>query len=90
MTICAGGMLGALVFRIVLTRLHVSIWVLYAQLPSRMDALLAGAMLALALRGPRAAAWRSRSRLYMLLSGVLLILAVLFLGPGRLSLAPAR
>jgi peptidoglycan/LPS O-acetylase OafA/YrhL len=79
MMICAGGMLGALVFRIVLTRLQVSTWILYAQLPSRMDALLAGAILALALRGPRAAAWRSRSRLYMLMGGGILILALLFI-----------
>jgi peptidoglycan/LPS O-acetylase OafA/YrhL len=79
MTICAGGVLGALVFRIVLTRLQVSTWILYCQLPSRMDALLAGAMLALVLRGPRAGAWRSPRRLYMLLGGCLVILALLFL-----------
>ncbi len=79
MTICAGGILGAFIFRIVLTRLQVSTWILYAQLPSRMDALLAGAILALAMRGPGAAAWRSRGRLYMLLGGLLVILALLFL-----------
>jgi peptidoglycan/LPS O-acetylase OafA/YrhL len=79
MKICAGGMLGALVFRIVLTRLHASTWALYAQLPARMDALLAGAILALAQRGPRPDAWRSRSKLYMLMGGCLLILALLFI-----------
>jgi peptidoglycan/LPS O-acetylase OafA/YrhL len=79
MTICVGGMLGALVYRIVLTRLHASTWVLYAQLPSRMDALLAGAFLALALRGPRPDAWRSRRSLYVLLGGCLLILSLLFI-----------
>ena len=79
MMVCAGGVLGALLFRIVLTRFEVSTWVLYAQLPSRMDALLAGAILALALRGPRPDAWRSRSRLYLLMGGGLLILAILFI-----------
>jgi peptidoglycan/LPS O-acetylase OafA/YrhL len=79
MMICAGGMFGALVFRIVLSRFQVSTWILYAQLPSRMDALLAGAILALALRGPQAAAWRSQRRLYMVLGGCLLMLALLFL-----------
>ena len=79
MMICAGGMLGALVLRIVLTRLQVSTWVLYAQLPTRMDALLAGALLALALRGPRPDAWRRRGGLYMLMGVSLLILALLFI-----------
>ena len=78
MTICVAGMLGAFIFRIVLIRHQASTWALYTQLPSRMDALLAGALLALAVRGPQAAAWRSPRRIYMLLGGFLVIMALLF------------
>jgi peptidoglycan/LPS O-acetylase OafA/YrhL len=79
MVICAGGIIGALLFRIVLTHLRVSTWILYTELPSRMDSLLAGALLALALRGPRADAWRNRRRLYLLMATFCLILSLLFI-----------
>jgi peptidoglycan/LPS O-acetylase OafA/YrhL len=79
MQICAGGILGAIVFRVVLTYLGVSAWILYTETPARMDALLAGAMLALALRGPRPDAWLSRTRLYSVIAVCGLILIVLFI-----------
>jgi peptidoglycan/LPS O-acetylase OafA/YrhL len=84
MQICGAGILGALLFRIVLTRLGVSPWILYTELPLRMDSLLAGAMLALALRGPRPAFWLSRTRIYLLMGGCCLILVVLFIRAGTL------
>jgi len=84
MQICAGGILGALVFRVVLTHLGVSTWILYTELPARMDSLLAGAMLALALRGPRPDAWLSRTRLYSVIAVCGLILIILFIRAGTL------
>lgn len=87
MRICAGGILGALLFRIMMMHLGASTWMLYTELPSRMDALLAGAMVALGLRGPGADAWLSRSRLYPLMGGFCLILAVLFIRARTLFLA---
>ena len=77
MQICAGGILGALIFRVVLTHLGVSSWVLYTELPARMDSLLAGGMLALAVRGPRPAVWLSRTRLYYVMAGCGLVLLIL-------------
>jgi peptidoglycan/LPS O-acetylase OafA/YrhL len=79
MQICAGGILGALVFRVVLTHVGVSTWILYTELPARMDSLLAGAMLALALRGPRPDAWLKRTRLYSVIAVCGLILILLFI-----------
>jgi peptidoglycan/LPS O-acetylase OafA/YrhL len=79
MQICAGGILGALVFRVVLTHVGVSTWILYTELPARMDSLLAGAMLALALRGPRPDAWLKRARLYSIIAVCGLILILLFI-----------
>jgi peptidoglycan/LPS O-acetylase OafA/YrhL len=90
MMICTSGMLGALFFRIILNHLQASTWVLYAQLPTRMDALLAGAMLALALRGPGPDVWRSRSKLYTLLGGCVLILSLLFIRARSFFLASAE
>jgi peptidoglycan/LPS O-acetylase OafA/YrhL len=87
MQICAGGILGALLFRIIMTHLGASTWMVYTELPSRMDALLAGAMLALALRGPRPDAWLSRSRLYSLMGGCCLVLVILFIHARSLFLA---
>jgi peptidoglycan/LPS O-acetylase OafA/YrhL len=77
MQICAGGIVGALIFRVVLTHLGVSTWILYTELPARMDSLLAGGMLALAVRGPRPAAWLSRTRLYWVMAGCGLVLVIL-------------
>ena len=79
MQICAGGFLGALLLRIILTHLQVSPWILYTELPTRMDSLLAGAMLALALRGHRPDLWLSRRMLYPLLAGCCLVLVALFI-----------
>jgi peptidoglycan/LPS O-acetylase OafA/YrhL len=76
--ICAGGILGALLLRILLTHLQASTWVLYTELPTRMDSLLAGGMLALVLRGPRPGAWRSQRRLYSLMGVFGLTLIFLF------------
>lgn len=84
MQICGAGILFALLLRIVLTRLGVSPWILYTELPLRMDSLLAGAMLALALRGPRSDFWLNRSRIYLLMAGCSLILVVLFMRAGTL------
>jgi peptidoglycan/LPS O-acetylase OafA/YrhL len=78
MQICAGGILGSLLFRIVLTHFHVSLWILYTELPSRMDALMAGAMLALGLRGPRPESWRSPTKLYLVMGACCLGLVVIF------------
>jgi peptidoglycan/LPS O-acetylase OafA/YrhL len=79
MKICAAGIVGALVFRLVLTHFAVPPVILYSELPSRMDSLLAGAMLALALRAPRLSAWLSRRRLYSLIAACCLLLALLLI-----------
>jgi peptidoglycan/LPS O-acetylase OafA/YrhL len=77
MQICAGGILGALIFRVVFTHLGVSSWILYTELPARMDSLLAGGMLALAVRGPRPEVWLSRTRLYYVMAVCGLVLLIL-------------
>jgi peptidoglycan/LPS O-acetylase OafA/YrhL len=87
MLICAGGILGALLFRIDLTHLRVATWILETELPSRMDSLMAGAMLALALRGPRPDAWLRPRRLYVLMGICLLILGFLFIRAKSLFIA---
>jgi peptidoglycan/LPS O-acetylase OafA/YrhL len=78
MQICGGGILGALLLRIVVTHFKASPWIPYTELPMRMDSLLAGGLLALGLRGPRAAVWRSRRILYSFMVGYCLILIALF------------
>lgn len=78
MQICGGGILVALLLRIVLTHFRASPWILYTELPMRMDSLLAGGLLALGLRGPHAAVWRSRRILYSFMVGYSLILVALF------------
>ena len=89
MRICAGGILGAFLFRVALTHLGASTWMLYTELPSRMDALLAGSMLALALRG-RSDASLSLRRLYLTIGGCSLILVVLFIRARTLFLASSE
>jgi peptidoglycan/LPS O-acetylase OafA/YrhL len=76
MLICASGILGALLFRIALTCTRAPIWALYTELPSRMDALLAGSMLALLLRGTRVSI--SRRKIHLLLGACCLTLVILF------------
>jgi peptidoglycan/LPS O-acetylase OafA/YrhL len=78
MQICGVGILGALLLRIVLTHFRFSPWIPYTELPTRMDSLLAGGLLALGLRGPRAAAWRSRRMLYSFMVGYCVVLVALF------------
>jgi peptidoglycan/LPS O-acetylase OafA/YrhL len=90
MLICAGCMLGALLFRIDLTHLRVATWILETELPSRMDSLLAGAMLALALRGPQPNAWLRPKRLYILMGICLLILGLLFIRAKSLFIASSE
>jgi peptidoglycan/LPS O-acetylase OafA/YrhL len=84
MQICLSGIFGALLFRITLTHLGTSSWLVYAELPARMDALLIGGMLALGLRGSRKEFWLSRTMLYPLMGGCCLILIVLFARAGSL------
>ena len=79
MQICAGGIVVALLVRIVLTHLRVSPWILYIELPTRMDSLLSGALLALAIRGPRPELWRRRSVLYPVMGGCCVVLLTLFI-----------
>jgi peptidoglycan/LPS O-acetylase OafA/YrhL len=79
MQICLGGMLSALVFRVVLTHLAVSTQILYTELPSRMDSLLIGALLALTLREPGPHVWRTRTRLYSVIAVCCLILTILLI-----------
>jgi len=90
MLICAGGIFGALLFRIDLTHLRVATWILETELPSRMDSLLAGAVLALALRGPRPDAWLRPKRLYVLMGICLLMLALLFIRAKSLFIASSE
>jgi peptidoglycan/LPS O-acetylase OafA/YrhL len=77
MQVCAGGIVAALIFRVVFTHLGVSTWALYAELPARMDSLLVGGMLALGIRGPSPAAWLNRNRLYCVMAGCGLVLVIL-------------
>jgi peptidoglycan/LPS O-acetylase OafA/YrhL len=88
MLICAGGILGALLFRVALTCLRAPTWALYTELPSRMDALLAGSMLALLLRGNPASI--SRSKIHLLLGGCCLTLVILFIRARTLFLASSE
>ena len=90
MQICGGGILCALLLRIVLTHFEASPWILYTELPLRMDSLLAGGLLALGLRGSQAAVWRNRRILYSFMVGYCLILVVLFIRARTLSLVQAR
>jgi peptidoglycan/LPS O-acetylase OafA/YrhL len=91
--ICIGGMLSALVFRVVLTHFAASPQILYTELPSRMDSLLVGALLALTLREPGPHRWRTRAKLYSVIGVCCLILAILlvraktlnFTSPGMTS-----
>jgi peptidoglycan/LPS O-acetylase OafA/YrhL len=55
--ICWIGMVAALCLRIVLVRHHVNDWFLYESLPTRIDSLLAGALLALAPLPSMRTAW---------------------------------
>jgi peptidoglycan/LPS O-acetylase OafA/YrhL len=87
MQVCAGGIVCALLFRIALRHLGGSTWMLYSELPSRMDALLAGSMLALAVRGQRLNCLLSQRRLYVLMGSCCLVLAVLFIKARTLFLA---
>ena len=62
MRICGAGIVLALLLRITLVATGASLWVPYYELPARMDSLLAGAMIALVVRGPsqlgaRRASW---------------------------------
>lgn len=76
MLICAAGIIGALLFRVALIYFGAPIWALYTELPSRMDSLLAGSMLALLLRGTSVSI--SRARIHLLLGGCCLTLVILF------------
>jgi peptidoglycan/LPS O-acetylase OafA/YrhL len=89
MQICALGILAALLFRIFLTHLGASTWMLYAELPSRMDALLAGALLALVLRA-RPQVSLSPRRVCLLMAGCCFILAILFVRARSLFLASSE
>lgn len=55
--ICTGGILIALTLRVAAAAFSVSPWIAYRELPTRMDSLLAGGMLALAIRGAGTKAW---------------------------------
>jgi len=57
MTICATGMVTALLIRVGLYAVHAPPWLAFAELPARMDSLLAGAALALGIRGPEGERW---------------------------------
>jgi peptidoglycan/LPS O-acetylase OafA/YrhL len=76
--ICVGGIFGALLFRLTLTHLGASTWLLYAELPARMDALLVGGILALVLRGSRKELFLGRMVVYPLMGSCCLVLIVLF------------
>jgi peptidoglycan/LPS O-acetylase OafA/YrhL len=58
--ICLGGIALALLLRITLAAFGVSTWVLNTQLPTRMDSLLVGALIALGVRGPHPEKWLDR------------------------------
>lgn len=88
MLICSAGILGALIFRVALTYLGAPTWALYTELPSRMDALLAGSMLALLLRGNRAPL--SRSKIHLLLGGCCLTIVILFIKAKTLFFASSE
>jgi peptidoglycan/LPS O-acetylase OafA/YrhL len=89
MQICAVGILAALFLRIFLTHLGASTWMLYTELPSRMDALLAGALLALVVRA-RPQVSLSPRKLYLLMGGCCFILAILFVKAKSLFLASSE
>jgi peptidoglycan/LPS O-acetylase OafA/YrhL len=90
MKICVVGILGALAFRLVMIRLDASTWVLYTELPSRMDALLSGGLLALGLRSPHPNGWQLRRRFFGLMIFFSLILVILFLRAKSLFLASSQ
>jgi peptidoglycan/LPS O-acetylase OafA/YrhL len=88
--ICIAGVVCALLLRIVLTQHGAATWVLYTELPTRMDALFAGALLALGLRGPRPDFWLSQARLYAVMAGCCLTLVLLFAKAGSLYFASSE
>jgi len=57
MTICVAGIVIALSIRVSLLALHAPPWLAFAELPSRMDSLLAGALLSLGIRGREGEQW---------------------------------
>ena len=75
--ICSIGIVAALALRVGATVLGFSLWIPNTQLPMRMDSLLAGALFALALRGPNPAKWLNPARLkWILLTSALMLIAV--------------
>lgn len=57
MLICILGIVSALGVRVTLLALHSPPWLAFAELPARMDSLLAGALIALGIRGPERERW---------------------------------
>jgi peptidoglycan/LPS O-acetylase OafA/YrhL len=75
MKICLGGIAAALALRITLAILGVSMSVVNTQLPTRMDSLLIGALLALGVRGPNPERWLDRRTLLRIMLAAAVALA---------------
>jgi peptidoglycan/LPS O-acetylase OafA/YrhL len=87
MQICAIGILGTVIIRTMLTHSDASTWLLYSELPSRMDSLLVGAMLALCVRGRRGYSFLSTRALSISLGVFCVALSTLFAKAGSLYFA---
>ena len=75
--ICVGGIAAAFVLRVILATFGASLWMIFTELPTRMDSLLAGALLAILLRGPSAEELLKPARWWwMLLASCLMLLPV--------------
>lgn len=79
MHVCCGGIAFALILRLLLVGFGASTWLAYRELPARMDSLLAGALIALAVRGPEGTRWLRPSLLRWMMAGACVaILPVLY------------
>jgi peptidoglycan/LPS O-acetylase OafA/YrhL len=74
--LCLGGIGIALVLRTALAALGADAEILHVELPTRMDSLLTGALLALALRGPDQVKWLEAGRLRWTFGVSVVLLAI--------------
>jgi peptidoglycan/LPS O-acetylase OafA/YrhL len=75
--ICVGGIVLALALRVLIVVLGGSRWMANIELPTRMDSLLVGALMAILLRGPNPEKWLNAARIRWFVIANCCVLAVL-------------
>jgi peptidoglycan/LPS O-acetylase OafA/YrhL len=89
MMVCIAGIVAALSIRVSLLAIHARPWLAFAELPARMDSLLAGALLSLGIRGqqrerwlrPRTLRWCISLAMGTLVIAILISRSVSFISP---------